>query len=93
MVILLYNQINILQEFDENEGELERELSSLIHLQSMYVWDIYCISWMLKTLKLDNNIIIIIRMPENEFSRDTQYSSSSQMRCQIFLQMIFAAEE
>lgn len=43
MVILLYNQINILQEFDENEGELERELSSLIHLQSMYVWDIYIV--------------------------------------------------
>lgn len=24
MVILLYNQINILQQFDENEGESER---------------------------------------------------------------------
>lgn len=53
MVILLYNQINILQQFNENEGELERELSLLIHSQSMYVWD--CISWMFKTLKLDNN--------------------------------------
>lgn len=46
MVILLYNQINILQQFDENEGESERVELTNPFAKNVCMYEIYILYFM-----------------------------------------------